>query len=483
MRSHSKLKSLVALTLGLLALVLAPRAEAQTTPTVAQVPANAPPAIPAGMKVACMQGPNVLTAATNCPVLKWHGYTYWAFSYGDNRVAMGIVAYDPAGKVAAQWERPGARYVYAITVDSTGKSVTFAGQSDAKITMTWDALFPPPVIDTVAVNTPPAVPAGMKVTCTQGPGTGASATTCPVIRWGGYTYWAFSYIDNRVAMGIVAYDAAGKVVAQWEKTGARYVYAITSDAVGRTVTFAGQSDAKITMRWSELFPPVAPLPTPRWEMMAGPVGATLKQVSVANANSIWGLDTAGYLWKWNGTAWVKLKGTVTTIAAAADGTVWATNPPDSLRVLKWDPVQSTWTWNIPTGMKQVTAVSATKAWGLDNGGALFEWTGSAWAKKGCCVSQISVGADGELWATNPPDSLRVLRWNGIQWTWAIPTGMTYVSVGNAQNIWALDGSDQIFKWNGTAWQKMPGLLRNISAAGDGTVWGINAQGSVYKWVP
>jgi hypothetical protein len=82
-----------------------------------------------------------------------------------------------------------------------------------------------------------------------------------------------------------------------------------------------------------------------------------------------------------------------------------------------------------------------------------------------------------------PDQKRVLRWAGTTWTWNIPTGMTFVAVGNAQNIWALDASDQIFKWTGSTWEKKPGALRNIAVAGDGTVWGLNSQGMIYKWVP
>jgi hypothetical protein len=341
-----------------------------------------------------------------------------------------------------------------------------------------------PTVAQVPASTPPAIPSGMKVACMQGPSVLTAAANCPVLKWGGYTYWAFSYMDNRVGMGIVAYDATGKVVAQWEKAGARYVYAITVDPIGRRVTFAGQSDAKIAMAWTELFPPAAPAPASGWVNVAGPQGATLKQLSVGSASAIWGLDTAGYPWKWNGTAWERKAGTVSTISTAPDGTLWATNPPDSMRVLKLDVVNNRWTFSIPTGMKQVAAVNATSAWGLDNGGALHFWNGSgSWVKKGCCVSQISVGTDGELWATNPPDSLRVLRWDGAQWTWNIPTGMTFVSVGKAGNIWALDGADKIYKWSGSAWQQVPGALRNISAAGDGTVWGINATGMVYKWVP
>ncbi|MCY1044929.1 hypothetical protein OV208_26670 [Corallococcus sp. bb12-1] len=476
----SKFANLVALCLGLMVFTAGTRAEAQSLPAIAQVPHAPPPALPAGTKVTCTQGPGTGAASATCPVLKLDGLTYWALSYTDNRIAMAIVAYDATGKVVAQWEKPGARYVYAILINPSAKTVTFAGQSDAKITMTWDELAAPPVVVLVPPSPTPAIPAGMKVTCTQGPGTGAPAATCPVIKWKGYTFWAFSYTDNRVAMGIVAYDAAGKVVAQWEKPGSRYVYAITVNATDKTVTFAGQSDAKIVMKWSDLLPPVAP-PAPQWVLQPAPLGATLKQISVGSANAIWGLDTAGFNWKWIGGGWQRMGGTVSNISTASDGTLWATNPPDSLRVLKWDATGNKWTWNIPTGMKQVTAVNANTAWGLDNGGSLFQWTGSAWEKKGCCVSQLSVGSDGELWATNPPDSNRVLRWDGAKWTWNIPAGMTFVSVGSAKNIWALNATDQIFQWTGTAWKQVPGALRNISAAGDGSVWGLNSQGMVYKW--
>lgn len=143
MSRESKSTRLSALSLGLLMFALAPRAEAQTAPTVAQVPSNAPPAVPSGMKVTCTPGPGTGAQSPTCPVLQWNGHTYWAFSYDDNRNSLGIVAYDSAGRVAAQWEKTGVRYVYAISVDPTGKTVTFAGQSDQKTSLAWSELTPP----------------------------------------------------------------------------------------------------------------------------------------------------------------------------------------------------------------------------------------------------------------------------------------------------------------------------------------------------
>ena len=53
-------------------------------------------------------------------------------------------------------------------------------------------------------------------------------------------------------MTIVAYDAAGKAVKKWYKTGARYVERITVDTGAKTVTFWGQANRKIVMKWKEL---------------------------------------------------------------------------------------------------------------------------------------------------------------------------------------------------------------------------------------
>jgi hypothetical protein len=129
-------------------------AKAQTRPAVVQVPANTAPTIPEGMEVKCIQGPDTLAPATHCPVLKWNGYTYWAFSYVDDRISIGIVAYNAASEVVAQWEKPGSRYVYAIPVDATTKTMTFAGQSGAKITVKWSELLlpeqPAPSLDQAA---------------------------------------------------------------------------------------------------------------------------------------------------------------------------------------------------------------------------------------------------------------------------------------------------------------------------------------------
>jgi hypothetical protein len=97
---------------------------------------------PNGMKVTALAGPNTLQPAPSCPALAIGSFTLWPMSYIDNRVSFGMVMYDPKWNVVAQVEKPGARYVYKITLDGSGASgsVTFSGQSDQTVTMSLDEI-------------------------------------------------------------------------------------------------------------------------------------------------------------------------------------------------------------------------------------------------------------------------------------------------------------------------------------------------------
>lgn len=95
---------------------------------------------PDGLKVTALQGPNVLQSAPSCPVLTVGSFTLWPFSYYDNRVSFGMVMYDPKWKVVNQVEKKGARYVYKITLNGSGNSVTFWGQADQSVTMSLDEI-------------------------------------------------------------------------------------------------------------------------------------------------------------------------------------------------------------------------------------------------------------------------------------------------------------------------------------------------------
>jgi hypothetical protein len=106
---------------------------------VIQMPAPKGP-VPDGMKVTALTGPDTLQSAPTCPALAVGGFTLWPMSYYDNRVSFGMVMYDLWWKVVGQVEKPGARYVYKITLDGSGSdgSVTIWGQANQSVRMTLD---------------------------------------------------------------------------------------------------------------------------------------------------------------------------------------------------------------------------------------------------------------------------------------------------------------------------------------------------------
>lgn len=134
---------------------------------VERVPNDSYPEPPEGEVTMDWQLPDVKATcyendaySQTCPVLNSNEFTYWAFSYKDNRSGMMIVKYDDSGNVVEKWEKDGARYLYDISVDANKKTVTFWGQADKSIVMSWDELgissgttIEPPVIE--PVNPPP----------------------------------------------------------------------------------------------------------------------------------------------------------------------------------------------------------------------------------------------------------------------------------------------------------------------------------------
>ena len=80
-------------------------------------------------------------------------------------------------------------------------------------------------------------------------------TSYPVLRYQGHTYWPLSFIDNRVSLAIVAFDAAGNVVKRVDRDGTRSIASILIDASSRTVQFVGQARPAghtITISWDDL---------------------------------------------------------------------------------------------------------------------------------------------------------------------------------------------------------------------------------------
>jgi hypothetical protein len=149
----------------------------------------------------------------------------------------------------------GASWAAASVQEVTYTSGLRAGNGRVELTPAAEQ----PRVDLVGdwVSNPPALPDGLKVACLRTPDRTDSCDAYPVLRYRGLTYWPLSYLDNRLALSIVAYDAAGSQVARWDRDGVRYIHQILVDPAQRTVTFACQSapsGSSLTMSWGELTP-------------------------------------------------------------------------------------------------------------------------------------------------------------------------------------------------------------------------------------
>ena len=106
------------------------------------VPASSHPPIPAGLKVTCLTGPNVLTSSKTCPVVVYRGITTWAYSFIDNRVSMALVSYDARGNIVRNVTKDGARYVWVMESGIKSRLVTIFGQANQYIEAPWDQVGP-----------------------------------------------------------------------------------------------------------------------------------------------------------------------------------------------------------------------------------------------------------------------------------------------------------------------------------------------------
>ncbi|MGH7487665.1 MAG: hypothetical protein ACREMY_18980, partial [bacterium] len=150
--------------------------------------------------------------------------------------------------------KDGARYIWNMISSINTKTVQAFGQSNQYVTLNWSDLVPPPVVATVPSNSAPSVPAGLKVACFANGTNLQTIATCPVVKVGGLTTWAFSYVDNRVSLAFVTFNSKGHILRNTEMKGARYVWQMTVNATNKTVTATGQSNASVSAPWTAVGP-------------------------------------------------------------------------------------------------------------------------------------------------------------------------------------------------------------------------------------
>lgn len=116
-------------------------------PIVSRRPRTQQPPLPPELVYAARADADCTEESPVCPVLRFGQHTYWPFSFGDRRLATGIVACDAAGRPVSRWDCEGARDIWQITSDPVTQTVTFHGQrlnatrEPGTFSLGWDELW------------------------------------------------------------------------------------------------------------------------------------------------------------------------------------------------------------------------------------------------------------------------------------------------------------------------------------------------------
>lgn len=184
-------------------------------------------------------------------VLKWGAYTIVSFSYHDNRMATELVLYDEDWSLVQSWTYEGVRYIESIELDAYKEMIKFTGQSDLSFDVSYKSLTQfTPKVNLVESNTVRDIPSGMKLTSIKDGTT--EIGKAPTMTIGDFTYYAFSFDDNRMSTALCAYDQEGKLVNQFAVMGPRYAYEMNANNDTQEVTIMGQAGHQTVVSYEDL---------------------------------------------------------------------------------------------------------------------------------------------------------------------------------------------------------------------------------------
>lgn len=110
----------------------------------------------------------------------------------------------------------------------------------------------------------------------------------------------------------------------------------------------------------------------------------------------------------------------------------------------------------------------------------------ALTKAGICsdvpgrLVNMGVGGDGTLVGVD--QTMQIWKWSGSSWS-KLQGLLTMISVGDKKNIWGVGYGGGVWKFDyeGQRWNQEPGKMKWISAGSDGEVWAVSVTGDVYRW--
>ncbi|XP_074869322.1 fish-egg lectin-like [Carettochelys insculpta] len=149
---------------------------------------------------------------------------------------------------------------------------------------------------------------------------------------------------------------------------------------------------------------------------------------------------------------------------------------------------------LPGALKHVT-VGPAGVWGVNNNNNIYKLVGGSWKQISGQLKQIDAGGDMFISGANMnddifclPRSAAVTVNNDSSLPWVNIAGkLKYYSCG-LWGCWGVNSADDIFfrydvtpdPCAGSRWQHIPGKLSMIEVGTEGSVYGVNSEGRIYR---
>lgn len=229
-----------------------------------------------------------------------------------------------------------------------------------------------------------------------------------------------------------------------------------------------------------------PIASPAQYGGAVAIDGQLTSVAFSANHTVTGSNASGAVYRRVGLtgAWqqVAAPAGVTRVSASDDGSLWCTTAAEQI----CRSVGGAWS-QVPGAAKTVAVGNAANVVVANAGGQLWKFDGMAsWQPIAApfLAADVSVGADGTLYAVDQADGVHRFEPMLGQWT-TIPGQLVQISVHNAQTVVGVNRAGQVYAFNPATntWTHLAQIppASRVSASGEG-LYVVGADQSV-KFVP
>ncbi len=176
-----------------------------------------------------------------------------------------------------------------------------------------------------------------------------------------------------------------------------------------------------------------------------------------------------------------MPGALAQIAVGADGDAWGLNAQSNIYHYN---AQTAGFSQVSGSLAQIAVGSSGSVYGVNSAGSIYWYNPGTgyfqWVATSIGFTQISVGADGDVWAVknNAAYHYDVLH-NSMA---ATSASIAKVMVGYGAAVWGLDSSGNIWQWQpaSSTWVQIAGTLSSIAVGTNGSMWVLNSSQQIFQ---